>query len=233
MYRVLVLATLDDPSGSPILKRLEEEAIEYVVATDMDALSGDQVAAGQDALLIDLSVHDNEALVGAHQWCERLRIPLLCGLPAEYLAENGTDGVISDFFLIPPARGEITARIKHAHLRNRKPEGEKVLQAGDLRIDMDRYEVFNRGRRVLLTFKEYQLLYVLAANIGRVCSRESLLHQIWEYDYFGGTRTVDVHIRRLRSKIEDAGQTYIETVWNVGYRFRPQDISTASGELRL
>ncbi|MEK7777480.1 MAG: winged helix-turn-helix domain-containing protein, partial [Chloroflexota bacterium] len=85
------------------------------------------------------------------------------------------------------------------------------------------YEVSNRGSRVLLTFKEYQLLCTLASNPGRVFTREQLLNQIWEYDYFGGTRTVDVHVRRLRSKIEDTGLTYIETVWNVGYRFRPQD----------
>ena len=74
-----------------------------------------------------------------------------------------------------------------------------------------------------LTFKQYQLLCLLASNPGRVFTREALLNQIWEYDYYGGTRTVDVHIRRLRSKIYDVEHRFIETVWNVGYRFRPDN----------
>ena len=72
----------------------------------------------------------------------------------------------------------------------------------------------------MLTKKQYELLKLLAENPGRVFSRDALLNQIWGYEYFGGTRTVDVHIRRLRSKIEDADHNFIETIWNVGYRFR-------------
>ena len=71
-----------------------------------------------------------------------------------------------------------------------------------------------------LRFKEYELLRLLATNPGRVYSREALLSSIWRCDYFGGARAVDVHIRRLRSKIEDAEHPYIETIWNVGCRFR-------------
>ncbi|MBI4310867.1 MAG: response regulator transcription factor [Chloroflexi bacterium] len=135
----------------------------------------------------------------------------------------------TDFFLLPPRAGEVTARIRQATRQGTAQNGEKVLEAGGLRIDLERYEVFNHGRRVQLTFKEYQLLCLLASSPGRVFSRETLLHQIWEYDYFGGTRTVDVHIRRLRSKVEDPGQTYIETVWNVGYRFREQPATGGGG----
>ena len=88
-------------------------------------------------------------------------------------------------------------------------------------IDQTRYEVTVSGHRVLLTFKEYELLRLLAQNPGRVFSREELLSRVWGYEYFGGTRTVDVHVRRLRSKVQDANHTFIETVWNVGYRFKP------------
>ena len=95
-----------------------------------------------------------------------------------------------------------------------------MLRAGDMVIDLDRYEVSSRGRRIVLTYKEYQLLCLLASYPGKVYTREALLREIWGYDYFGGTRTVDVHIRRLRSKIEnDIDVKYIETIWNVGYRF--------------
>lgn len=72
-----------------------------------------------------------------------------------------------------------------------------------------------------LTYKEYELLRFLASRPGRVFTREALLSQVWGYDYFGGSRTVDVHIRRLRAKIEDASHSFIDTVRGVGYRFRP------------
>ena len=95
-----------------------------------------------------------------------------------------------------------------------------MIRAGDLVLDLDRYDVTLMGRKVLLTYKEYQMLVLLASNPGRGYTRESLLIEVWGYDYFGGTRTVDVHIRRLRSKIEDASNSFIETIWNVGYRFK-------------
>ena len=71
-----------------------------------------------------------------------------------------------------------------------------------------------------MTYKEYELLRFLALNEGKVCTREMLLNRVWGYDFYGGARTVDVHIRRLRSKIEDRHHTFIETVRNVGYRFQ-------------
>jgi DNA-binding response OmpR family regulator len=80
--------------------------------------------------------------------------------------------------------------------------------------------VFVASRPVELTYKEYELLRFLALNEGKVCTREMLLSRVWGYDFYGGARTVDVHIRRLRSKIEDRHHTLIETVRNVGYRFR-------------
>ena len=94
-----------------------------------------------------------------------------------------------------------------------------MISLGDLVINQSRYEVTISDIRIMLTFKEYELLRLFASSPGTVFTREQLLSKIWGYDYFGGTRTVDVHIRRLRSKIEDANHTFIETVWNVGYRF--------------
>ena len=90
----------------------------------------------------------------------------------------------------------------------------------EIRRHLDRYDVMMAGRRVPLTYKEFQLLVLLASNPGRVYTREALLSQVWGYDYLGGTRTVDVHIRRVRSKIEDPDHTFVETIWNVGYRFK-------------
>ena len=111
-------------------------------------------------------------------------------------------------------------RVQHLIQRFTPADATSVLTVGDLVIDLARYEVTQSGRRMELTFKEYELLKFLATNPGKVFTREVLLNQVWGYDYFGGTRTVDVHVRRLRSKIEEGTNTYIETVRNVGYRYQ-------------
>jgi two-component system alkaline phosphatase synthesis response regulator PhoP len=86
-------------------------------------------------------------------------------------------------------------------------------------IDSGKCEVLLGGKAIVLTFKEYQLLKFLAANKGKAFTREALLNKVWGWDYYGGDRTVDVHIRRLRSKIEDMNHSFIETIRNIGYRF--------------
>jgi two-component system alkaline phosphatase synthesis response regulator PhoP len=101
-----------------------------------------------------------------------------------------------------------------------EPSNIRLIELGELKINPLTYEVFVNNKKVDLTFKEYELLKFLASKPGQVFSRESLLHSVWNYDYYGGTRTVDVHIRRLRSKINDMQNQFIETIWNVGYRFR-------------
>ena len=220
MYQVYVLATHGDPATS-LLRTLDEEGISYSVAKDIQTLDVGPPDGSVDAVVMDGSACDLQDLPRAVQQSRELGLPLLCGLTAAQLESYDVSWGADDFFLCPPLVGGVTARIKQLVWKEHGGSGERLLRAGDLVIDLDRYEVSCRGRRVVLTFKEYQLLCLLAANPGRVYSREALLSEIWGYDYFGGTRTVDVHIRRLRSKIEDAGPAYIETVWNVGYRFRP------------
>ena len=125
-----------------------------------------------------------------------------------------------DFYFPPFRAEEFAVRIALLIARSGGNDSSNVVQQGEIRIDLERYEVTVSGRKVDLTFKEYELLRVLASNPGHVYSREALLQTVWAYDYYGGTRTVDVHIRRLRSKINDVEHRFIETVWNVGYRFR-------------
>jgi DNA-binding response OmpR family regulator len=126
---------------------------------------------------------------------------------------------IDDFVIEPGDVSEIALRIKRLLDRTGNIESSEVIRCGDLVIDPAKYEVYIGGRRIELTFKEYELLRFIASHPGRVYTRDALLNKVWGYDYFGGDRTVDVHIRRLRSKIEGLGHTYIETVRNIGYRF--------------
>ena len=86
-------------------------------------------------------------------------------------------------------------------------------------IDLEKYEVSLNGSILTLTFKEYELLKFLATHPGKVFTRDAILNKVWGYDYYGGTRTVDVHIRRLRSKLEEGSQSFLETVRGVGYKF--------------
>jgi two-component system alkaline phosphatase synthesis response regulator PhoP len=125
-----------------------------------------------------------------------------------------------DDFIVHPALGdEAVARVRRAIWKKSGVESDNTLRLGDLMIDLGNYKVFVGGRPIDLTYKEYELLRFLATNRDKVFTREALLNRVWGYDFYGGARTVDVHIRRLRSKIEDGHHTFIETVRNVGYRF--------------
>ncbi|MGQ9756700.1 MAG: winged helix-turn-helix domain-containing protein [Actinomycetota bacterium] len=132
------------------------------------------------------------------------------------------DGVEVDDFLLEGSSGE-EAR---ARVRRLARSGEAVRRPDGLVIDEGRYQVRVDGMPVELTFKEFELLRFLASHPGRVFTRQMLLEQVWGYDYFGGTRTVDVHVRRIRSKIEREGRTYIRTVRGVGYIFEPSETET-------
>jgi DNA-binding response OmpR family regulator len=130
-----------------------------------------------------------------------------------------SQSALDDFAVFPFRAEELAARIRRAVARRDGGEEAHLLHSGDLTIDQASYKVYVGSRPVELTFKEYELLRFLAQNEGKVCTRETLLNRVWGYDFYGGARTVDVHIRRLRSKIEDPHHSFIETVRNVGYRF--------------
>lgn len=146
-------------------------------------------------------------------------VPVLALVPGNSLAELQAAQMFEDFVALPYRATEVAARVQALIQRFRPVNEATQLRVGDLVIDLGRYEVTQAGRRMELTFKEYELLKFLAMNPGKVFTREVLLNRVWGYDYYGGTRTVDVHIRRLRSKIENGPEVYLDTVRNVGYRF--------------
>lgn len=147
-------------------------------------------------------------------------IPIIALLHAEMIGSvAGPTESIDDFVIKPWNLKELELRIRR-RLRRTDFSNDETIRCGDLAIDVSRYEVFVSGRPIVLTFKEYELLKFLASNQGRVFTREALLNKVWGYDYYGGDRTVDAHIRRLRGKIEDSTHSFIDTVRNIGYRFR-------------
>ena len=173
-----------------------------------------------DAVVLDMSSLEHSDARRMVEKCHDRKLPVLAAVPRDAITTYDPSLNPDDMLVSPVSEAELTARVELAMYRVSGPSGPTLLKVGDLSIDQERYEVTVAGRRVALTYKEFQLLVLLASNPGRVYTREALLSQIWGYDYLGGTRTVDVHIRRLRSKVESPGPSFVETIWNVGYRFK-------------
>jgi DNA-binding response OmpR family regulator len=144
------------------------------------------------------------------------------------LSAINADWNVDDVILDTAGPAEVEARIRivvgntAAQLLSSNPNSQEI-RSGDVVIDERTYTAKLKGRVLDLTFKEFELLKYLAQHPGRVFTRSQLLQEIWGYDYFGGTRTVDVHIRRLRSKLGPEFEAIIGTVRNVGYRFATSD----------
>lgn len=151
--------------------------------------------------------------------------PIIVIVDQEGVARFRFEVGVDDFLVTTASVGEISARLGLVSRRSGREEGAAVLKIGDLTVNPDNYQVYVRGRPLDLTYKEFELLKFLAQRPGRVCGRDTLLREVWGYDYFGGTRTVDVHIRRLRAKLGLEHEALIETIRNVGYRLvpRPRD----------
>ena len=210
----------EDRTGPGYLTALIERGVNAIhIAAEADL---ERIATGDppSLALIDLGPMSAAELGRCARRCSELRVPLIALVPHDRLWELESVPDLDDFVVAPPRHDELLARARRVLRQAVGPETDDQVRAGDLTINTATYEVSVKGQRVNLRFKEYELLLLMASNPGRVYTREALLSQIWGYDYLGGTRTVDVHIRRLRSKIEDADHLFIETIWNVGYRFR-------------
>ena len=132
---------------------------------------------------------------------------------------NNIDELFDDFILTPFRHQELEARLKHLFWSQGVDSRGEVLSHGDLVLNLETYQAAVDGRPLDLTYMEYELLKFLVSHPGKVFSRETLLSRVWGYDYFGGARTVDVHVRRLRSKLGEEYASLIQTIRSVGYSF--------------
>ncbi|MFC7486189.1 response regulator transcription factor [Knoellia sp. CPCC 206453] len=185
-----------------------------------------------DAVLVDA----RRELAMARSLCRVIRTTGLSAPLFAVLTEGGLAGLtpewgIDDVLLDSAGPAEVEARLRLAIARGLEgdPGDDDVrITAGVLVIDEATYSVKLRGKALDLTYKEFELLKYLAQHPGRVFTRAQLLQEVWGYDYFGGTRTVDVHVRRLRAKLGSDHETLIGTVRNVGYRFVPEEAEAAA-----
>ena len=190
-----------------------------------------------DVILIDA----RRDLAGARSFTRVLaalggNTPVLAVLTEGGLIALSADWTIDDVILDTAGPAELDARLRLAvdrHARLADPTPEHV-QIGDLVIDDTTYTARISGRALDLTYKEFELLKFLAQHAGRVFTRSHLVQEVWGYDYFGGSRTVDVHVRRLRAKLGPEHEALIGTVRNVGYKFvRPSADSAALESRRV
>lgn len=136
---------------------------------------------------------------------------------------NGLEAGADDYIPKPFDIKELLARIRAVLRRAPEEENRKKVVKGNLSVSLDTYEVKLDGKRIEMPPKELEVLYFLACHEGKVFSREQLLEQVWGFDYFGDSRTVDVHIKRIREKLMAAKGWQIRTVWSVGYKFEMTD----------
>jgi DNA-binding response OmpR family regulator len=182
-------------------------------------------APPSDVVIVDA----RRDLAQAKSLCRLLRttgldVPLLAIVTEGGLAALTPEWGLDDVLLQTAGPAEVEARLRLAVGRSAAVEPDDVpgeIRSGELTIDEATYSARLRGRVLDLTFKEFELLKYLAQHPGRVFTRAQLLQEVWGYDYFGGTRTVDVHVRRLRAKLGPEYESLIGTVRNVGYRFVP------------
>jgi two-component system response regulator RegX3 len=224
MTKILVVE--DEASFSDALEYLlSKEGFEVFVADTGDKAISTFDKVGADLVLLDLMLPG----VSGTEVCKQLRarsnvpIIMLTAKDTEVDKVVGLELGADDYVTKPYSKAELVARIKAVLRRNSEPvvSNNGTLTAGPVRIDVERHQVSINGESTAFPLKEFELLEFLVRNNGRVLTRAQLIDRVWGSDYFGDTKTLDVHIKRLRAKIEKdpANPTYIQTVRGLGYKF--------------
>lgn len=224
-----VILVVDDEAPIQELLKFNLEKEGYTVLVAYDGPSALKIVEEKlpDLVILDVMLPGMDGM----EVCNQLRqSPKSRDIPVIMLTAKveeidkvlGLELGADDYLTKPFSPRELLARI-HARLRRIKPQiQENELVRGDLKMDLDRFKVLVRGEEVELTPKEFELLRVLATHPGKVYSRDELLEHVWGYEYSGDTRTVDVHVRHLRQKVEkdSSNPEYIETLRGIGYRLK-------------
>ena len=226
MSRVLLIDD-EESFGEALSYQLKREG--YAVDRETDGAKGlaNFKANGADLVLLDLMLPG----MAGEDVCKEIRrsshvpVIMLTAKTDELDKVLGLELGADDYVTKPFSTRELIARVK-AVLRRSSSEAaspDGVLEAGGVRLDPDRFEVTVEGKQVHLPRKEFELLEVLMENVGRVLSREALLDRVWGPEYFGDTRTLDVHIKRLRAKCEPDphNPAHLVTIRGLGYKFVP------------
>lgn len=223
---MVMILCIDDEQNILDLITFNLEAAGYTTVCATTGSDGLRLATHENpsAILLDLMLPDIDGM----EVCKKLKASsLTASIPIIMLTakDSDVDKVLGlelgadDYITKPFSVRELIARVKALLRRCASPEDTSMVQIGGLTIDCDNYEAFRNGEKLQLTLKEFELLRALALSQGKVLTRDYLLDRIWGYEFLGETRTVDVHIRHLRQKLQDDADM-IETVRGVGYKMR-------------
>ena len=237
MTKILVVE--DEASFSDALSYLlGREGFEVIVAESGTAAITEFERQGADLILLDLMLPGLSGTEVCRQIRAKSQVPIimLTAKDTEVDKVVGLELGADDYVTKPYSSRELVARIR-AVLRRHGEEDQAadgVLAAGPVRIDVERHKVSINNEDVNFPLKEFELLEFLVRNSGRVLTRSQLIDRVWGSDYFGDTKTLDVHVKRLRSKIESdpANPVFIQTVRGLGYKFEGQFLSFTQKRLR-
>jgi DNA-binding response OmpR family regulator len=216
MMRLLVL--LSDRSPQTVVPAFDEVLPDIKLEPLSVASIGHTLQLEPEAVFVDAAEHPAQAFTVLQALHERdPRVPVVLVVERDTI-ERYPWHELADEFLYPGAPPP-EVRLRLAMLRRRAGTGDgSVTRLGPIALDTETYRVTASGRALDLTYKEFELLRFLSSSPGRVYTRPALLREVWGYDFYGGTRTVDVHVRRLRAKLGPEHEHLIETVRGVGYR---------------
>ena len=226
MAKILIVD--DEPRIRELIREhLEHEGFQCEEATDGSAALAALAASGADLVILDIMMPFVDGMTCLREMRKRkidTPVIMLTARGEEYDKLAGLEGGADDYVVKPFSPRELVARVKVVLARTmpKTQEGGESFVFGDLVIDTASHSVKIAGEEAPLTPKEFDLLELLAKNPNKVYSRENLLNMVWGYEYPGDARTVDVHIRRLREKIEThpSDPKYVYTKWGVGYYFK-------------
>ena len=228
-HKTLILAVDDKPQNLQFLgKLLSDNGYEVGIAQSGQQALNFVRKNEPDLILLDIMMPEMDG----YDVCKSLKSDFgTRHIPIIFItAKTDTDDIVRgfevggvDYVTKPFSVKELTARVKAQLRRSDKlKHDEDIIVVNSMTIDKKQHSVYINDQQIILTLKEYEVLKLLAENKGKVYTRDQLLNQVWGYDYFGETRTVDVHIRHIRKKIEehDSSNEYIETIRGVGYKIK-------------
>lgn len=225
MTKILVIED-EEGIGSALEYQLEREGYDVTWLQDGEKGLESFRTGGADLIVLDLMLPSmsGEDVCRAVRKISTVPVIMLTAKGDEVDRVVGLELGADDYVTKPFSTRELMARVKAVLRRGRAPAEEaQVLEGGDIRLDPDRMEATVGGRQIHLTRKEFEVLELLMRNAGRVLPREALMDEVWGADYYGDTRTLDVHIKRLRSKCEPDPRhpLHLVTVRGIGYKFVP------------
>jgi DNA-binding response OmpR family regulator len=217
-----MLAVMGVPTSPELARTLDLAGYAWKAVATMLEASDAEPSGGWAGVVVDAT----DDLEGAWSFLRSMRQQRTDPTPSLVLVGGGQlaelehrDDLFDDFCLAPFHPSELEARLRHLLNAEVSLQSADLVEYGDLILNLETYQASISGRSLDMTYMEYELLKFLTQNPGKVFTREILLSRVWGYEYYGGARTVDVHIRRLRAKLGEEHANLIQTVRSVGYRF--------------